>query len=107
MALPSVSTNCLIMSSMPRPKKIVGVFVTSATVSPASTFIDVFERVVAHLIGRLAGDALQDVVVGLEHLGHLVVHVGAEDEDVARQAGGLDGQGIGRRCRLRWQPRAG
>ncbi len=50
------------------------------------------ERIVAHLVGRLAGDALKDVVGGLEHLGHLVVHVRAEDEDLALQAGGLDGQ---------------
>ncbi len=41
MALPSVSMNCLISASIPRPKKIVGVLVSSGTCLPPSTSIAV------------------------------------------------------------------
>ncbi len=52
------------------------------------------QSIVAHLVRRLAGDTLEDVVTGLEHLSHLVVHVGAENEHLAAQTLGLDSVGV-------------
>ena len=63
-----------------------------------------FEGVVAHLVGGLAGHTLQDVVIRLQHLAHLIVHVGAKDEDLARQTECLDGVGMGHGAALVGRP---